>query len=86
MPEICRFFAIVIKMYSGDHNPPHFHIEYQDERAIFTIRDLQLIRGKLSKRATSLVLEWAFQHRDELMENWELVSARKSPLKIEPLE
>jgi hypothetical protein len=30
MPEISRFFGIVIKMFLDDHTPPHFHDELLD--------------------------------------------------------
>ena len=87
MPEISRFLGIVIGIYYKEEHPvPHFHAIYSGQRASFTISDLRLIEGHLPKRIISLVLEWAFEHRDELMEDWELARARK-PLKwIEPLE
>ncbi len=71
MPEISRFFGIVIAMYYKDHFPPHFHAKYGGNRCAFSIEELKMIEGELPRRATSLVLEWAFQHRDELMANWE---------------
>lgn len=85
MPEICRFLGIIIYIYYNDHNPPHFHAEYGKHRAIFSIKDLRQIDGKLPPRVVSLVLEWAFLHRDELLTDWELARS-KSPLnKIKPL-
>ena len=85
MPEICRFLGIVIYIYYNDHNPPHFHAEYGKYRAIFSIEDLRLIEGKLPSRVVSLILEWAFLHREELLTDWKLARA-KSPLnKIKPL-
>ena len=86
MPEISRFFGIVIGMYYKEHGVPHFHAKYGGQRASFAISDLRLIEGHLPKRNIALVLEWAFEHRDELMENWELARTGK-PLKwIAPLE
>ena len=86
MPEISRFFGIVIAMYYKDHFPPHFHAKYGGKRAAFSIEELRMIEGEFPRRATSLVLEWAFQHRDELMDNWERAQ-RNQPLKeIEPLD
>ncbi len=86
MPEISRFFGIVIAMYYKDHFPPHFHAKYGGKRAAFSIEELKMIEGELPRRATSLVLEWAFQHRDELMANWER-ARRNEPLdEIEPLD
>ncbi len=59
MPEICRFYGIIIRMYFGDHNPPHFHAEYQGKQAEYSIGTLEVIAGEISKRANALVLEWA---------------------------
>ncbi len=85
MPEISRFLGIVIAMYFKEHVPPHFHAKYGGQRAAFSIQDLQMIEGKLPSRVVSLVLEWAFQHRQELMENWRLAELRQELHAIEPL-
>lgn len=86
MPEISRFFGIVIAMFYKEHVPPHFHAKYSGEWAAFSIEDLKMIEGKLPRRAISLILEWAFQHRDELMANWEKIQRREPLEKIEPLD
>ena len=86
MPEICRFFGIVIAMYYNDHDPPHFHARYGSQKALFGIEDLQMIEGDLSTRARGLVVEWAAQHQDELRREWELAQAREPLFKIDPLE
>ncbi len=86
MPEISRFFGIVIAIYWNDHGVPHFHAKYGEHRAKFTINDLSLLDGKLPPRVTALVLEWAFQHREELMRDWELAAAKKPLQPIAPLE
>ena len=85
MPEISRFFGIIIRMYIGDHNPPHFHAIYQEDTAEYDINTLEVIRGKLPSRAHSLVLEWAWIHRAELMEDWQLAKEMKEIKPIEPL-
>jgi hypothetical protein len=85
MPEICRFLGIVIAMYYREHQPPHFHAKYGDQTGVFAIEDLRLIEGSLPNRVISLVLEWAFEHRDELMKNWALTMAKKPLRKIAPL-
>ncbi len=85
MPEISRFFGIIIAIYYNDHPPPHFHAKYGDETGVFSIADLKIIEGLLPKRAILLVLEWAFEHRDELMKDWELAMAKKPLFKIKPL-
>ncbi|HET8946817.1 MAG TPA: DUF4160 domain-containing protein [Candidatus Polarisedimenticolia bacterium] len=85
MPEICRFFGIIITMYYNDHVPPHFHARYGGERASIGIESLQVLDGSLSPRALGLVMEWASVHRRELMIDWLLAQSR-SPLKpIDPL-
>ena len=71
MPEICRFLGIVITMYFDDHNPPHFHIRYNDYRAVMDIAMLNIIAGTLPARVRGLVEEWAELHHDELTRMWE---------------
>lgn len=86
MPEISRFFGIVVTIYYRDHPPPHFHAKYGDQTAVFSIDTLTLIEGRLPKRVTSLVVEWAFEHRAELMEDWNRAATDRPLLKIAPLE
>lgn len=71
MPEICRFLGIVISMYFDEHNPPHFHVRYNDYRAVISIRDYNLLDGHLPARVRGLTLEWAEQHQIELLKMWE---------------
>lgn len=85
MPEISRFLGIVIAMYFKEHAPPHFHAKYGGQRAAFSIRDLRLLEGKLPPRIVAFVLEWAFQHRDALMENWQRIEREEDLRPIEPL-
>lgn len=85
MPEISRFYGIVIKMYFDDHNPPHFHIEYGSDEAVMSIASLGLLRGSLPPRAMGMVTEWAALHQNELMEAWKKAVDLELPQKIEPL-
>ena len=86
MPELCRFFGIIITMFYNDHAPPHFHIRYNEHKAIISIDTLTLLEGYLPPRAFGLVAEWGALHRDELREDWALAE-RQAPLKkISPLE
>jgi hypothetical protein len=85
MPEVSRFLGIVIAMYFKEHAPPHFHAKYGSQRAAFSINELQVIEGRLPPRIISLVLEWAFEHREELLENWNRIQKREDIQKIEPL-
>jgi hypothetical protein len=68
MPEVSRFYGIVIQIYYGDHPPPHFHARYGSDVAKIAIETLQVIDGTLPKRALGLVLDWATLHRHELRE------------------
>lgn len=86
MPEISRFYGIIIRMYFIDHHPPHFHAEYQGYKAEYNINELSVIAGELPKRAHALVLEWASLHRHELIEEWKLASIPNALFPIEPLE
>jgi hypothetical protein len=85
MPEISRFFGIVIKMYFDEHPPPHFHAEYGEYKAVVDIHSLVVVGGFLPPRVLGLVVEWGAQHRSELLALWER-AARMQPLgKISPL-
>ncbi|MBI3574789.1 MAG: DUF4160 domain-containing protein [Gammaproteobacteria bacterium] len=86
MPTISAFYGILIQMFWSDHAPPHFHALYAEFEILIDIRTLEVIRGKLPRRAQVLVLEWAAQHRDELMEDWRLCETKQQPKKIAPLE
>ena len=85
MPEISRFYGIIIRMFFNDHNPPHFHAIYQNSEAIIDIKTLAILEGSLPKRAQVMVLEWAFEHREELLLNWQKAQKPEPLVKIEPL-
>ena len=72
MPEIARFYGLIIKMYfmQSEHNQPHFHVLYGEEMGSFDINTLEMLEGDLPPRAVSLVREWAELHRDELLTMW----------------
>jgi Domain of unknown function (DUF4160) len=86
MPTISHFFGITIRMYYEDHAPPHFHVYYGEHNAIIEIGTLSVRRGKLPRRALAMVLEWATDHRNELLEDWELAEAHQPLRSIVPLE
>jgi hypothetical protein len=69
MPEISRFFGVVIGMFYSDHPPPHFHAVRGEYDMIVEIES-SIPRGELPPRTRALVLEWALLHRLELLENW----------------
>jgi hypothetical protein len=86
MPEISRFFGIVIRMYVNDHYPPHFHATYAEFESLINIDTLAMYRGDLPRRALALVLEWAALHREELKQDWERARKGESLQPIAPLE
>ena len=86
MPEISRFFGIIIRMYFREHDPPHIHAEYQGCKALFDLGG-NVTRGNLNSRtAVKLVREWIDLHADELHEDWQLVRAGRELKKIAPLD
>lgn len=86
MPEICRFLGVIVSMYYEDHLPPHFHVKYGECEARISISDLRIVSGTLPRRVLSLVIEWAFEHRDELETNWKRCEKHAPLFSIEPLE
>jgi hypothetical protein len=85
MPEISRFYGIVVSMFYDDHNPPHFHVQYGEFKAVIRINDFALMDGNLPPKAIGLVIEWANIHKKELIENWELAVTDQQLNKIAPL-
>lgn len=71
MPEISRFLGIVVLMYFSEHNPPHFHVRYNQYQAVICIRTLNVLAGSLPARVRGLVEEWAELHRLSLLQMWE---------------
>jgi len=86
VPEVSRFFGIIISLNYNDHPPPHFHVRYAEQKATVAIESLTVLEGYLAPRVLGLVVEWSSAHRQELMEDWDL-ARRQQPLKrIAPLE
>jgi hypothetical protein len=88
MPEISRFFGIIIRMFAEpavQHHRPHFHAYYQDSAAVFAFDSVELLGGELPQRQRRLVEAWAEIHRAELLEDWQRLQAGRPPFKIEPL-
>jgi len=88
LPEISRFFGIVIRMFAepaSQHHRPHLHAYYQEAAAIFAIDSIEIIGGELPRRQRRLVEAWAELHRDELLEDWERLQSGQPPFRIEPL-
>jgi hypothetical protein len=85
MPELSRFFGIVVRLHYADHNPPHFHATYQGRTVEVEIRTLAVVGGGITARALGLVMEWAAQHQVELAEDWRRASSGEPIVRIEPL-
>lgn len=88
MPEISRFFGIIIRMYmeaGGPHHLAHFHAYYQDEVGVYGLEPVELIAGELPRRQRRLVEAWAELHAAELLEDWEMLQSGEPPRPIEPL-
>ena len=85
MPEISNFYGIKITMYFDEHNPPHFHCEYNGVEALFDIVEGVFMQGRLPTKQSRLVLAWYELHKEELMENWNNLPTGKGFQKIEPL-
>jgi hypothetical protein len=88
MPELARFFGIIIRMFAepvGPHHRPHFHAYYQDEVGIFAVDLIELMAGSLPPRQRRFVEAWAEIHQAELLAAWEQLQAGRPPSKIEPL-
>ena len=87
MPEISRFFGIIITMNYNDHPPAHFHVRYGDQKALIDIERLALLEGHLTARPLGLILEWAeVSYWDALKEDWELAWQQKALKQVDPLE
>lgn len=86
MPTISIFLGLTVRMYYDDHAPPHFHVYYGDAEAQITIETLTVLRGRLPNRALNLAREWAEQHRDELMDNWNCAARHQRLAQIAGLE
>lgn len=83
MPEISRFYGLIIKMYFriAEHNPPHFHVIYGENAGIFDIASMQMLEGDLPQKAQNLIAEWGNKHKDELLHIWQTQEFKQ----IEPL-
>lgn len=85
MPEISRFFGIVIYIYYREHQPAHFHAVYGEFEALISIDSLTVLSGGLPPRALGLVIEWANMHKDELQKDWQKAISFEKLDKIQPL-
>lgn len=86
MPYVSMFFGILIRMFYNEHNPPHFHAEYQGTEGIFNFYG-EMIQGNIKSRtALALIREWALLRKKELEQNWVNILDKTIINRIEPLE
>ena len=85
MPYVSMFFGIIIRMFYNDHNPPHFHAEYQGTEGLFDFNGRMLQGTVRSSIAKGLIKKWAKLHKDELMQNWLSIQQKGIINRIEPL-
>ncbi len=88
MPELARFYGIIIRMFAepaSPHHRPHFHAYYQEDVAIVAIDDVEIIEGKLPRTQERLVLGWTELHLQELLDDWRRLQAGQPSVKIDPL-
>ena len=81
MPEICRFYGIVIKMFfkPKEHEPSHLHALYGEHIGIVDLKTMKMTEGDLPTRAQQLVQEWMSAHQDRLLEMWDTQKLEKLP-------
>ena len=86
MPAISMFYGIIIRMFNtNEHNPPHFHAEYQGYKAIFNFEG-EITEGEMPKPQVKKIAAWAEIHKEELMANWALAMNKEALFKIDPLK
>ena len=89
MPTISMFYGILIRMFFRDiekHHLPHIHAEYQNETAVYSIPDGELLTGKMNLKKQKLIVAWIEIHKDDLLANWKLAVNGKTPFKVKGLD
>lgn len=89
MPELSRFFGIIVRMFSEvgvGHSAPHFHAYYQDHVAVFGVDPIEILAGGLPARQRRLVEAWAEIHREELLADWQSLQSGVPAVPIAPLQ
>ena len=84
MPEIARFYGIIIKMFfkPKEHEPAHIHALYNEYVGLFDIHTCEMTEGDMPARAQEMMKEWMGQHKNELLDMWKTQQIVKlSPLR-----
>ncbi|MBN1684757.1 MAG: DUF4160 domain-containing protein [Gammaproteobacteria bacterium] len=88
MPVISMFYGIIVYLYFANnkqHHVPHIHAKYQENEAVVSIPDGELLAGNLPRSKMKLLQAWIELHQDELVADWEIAVSGQQPFKIEPL-
>ena len=85
MPEICRFFGIIVSLYWRDHNPPHIHFTYGGYECSISVID-RIVGGKAPSKVITKVNEWMDLHESEILSLWEKAQKGEKLFRIEPLK
>ena len=85
MPEICRFYGIILYLYWRDHNPPHIHFTYGEYVCHIRIID-RVVDGKAPAKVIALVNKWIDEHEAELLSLWEKAGQGEKIGTVEPLK
>lgn len=89
MPEISRFFGIVVRMFAeagSPHHVPHFYASYQGDKVVYGINPVVRLEGSLPRKQERLIEAWAELHQEELKRDWELLRAGENPVPVAPLQ
>lgn len=84
MPEIARFYGIIIKMFfkPKEHELSHIHALYGEYIGEFNIKTFEMTEGDPPPKAQALVKEWLALYSDQLQAMWDSQIIEKLP----PLE
>ena len=85
MPEISRFYGIIIYMYYNEHNPPHFHFSFGEYKGVMYIKT-GIIEGKIPAKVIKKIIAWAEIHEKNLLKTWDLLQEGKRITRIKPLK
>ncbi len=86
MPILAIFFGIIVRVFHGDHPPPHIHVQYGEYMAIVDIRSGKTLKGKLPGRVGKILREWLTLRRKEVLKGWREAQEYQTPSRIKPLE
>ena len=82
MPTVAHFLGVTIKLYSNDHQPPHFHAFHGDDEIMIGIVRVNVMAGRLPGARLTAVLAWAHRHQAELLGSWQRCQNHQTVPKI----